>query len=83
MRAVVITEPGDPDVLQVADRPARERRRRRGQDRGQGRGGQPDRHRAARARRRRLPAPWVPGMDAAGVVESVGPEVERLSVGER
>lgn len=83
MRAVVITEPGDPDVLQVADRPAREP--------GPGevriavkaasvnptdiglreRGGPPE-----------LPAPWVPGMDAAGVVESVGPDVDRLSVGE-
>lgn len=83
MRAVVITEPGDPDVLQVADRPAREP--------GSGevriavkaaavnptdiglreRGGPPE-----------LPAPWVPGMDAAGVVESVGPDVDRLSVGE-
>ena len=83
MRAVVITEPGDPDVLQVADRPAREP--------GAGevriavkaaavnptdiglreRGGPPE-----------LPAPWVPGMDAAGVVESVGPDVDRLSVGE-
>ncbi len=25
-----------------------------------------------------LPAPWVPGMDAAGVIESVGPDVDRL-----
>ena len=83
MRAVVITEPGDPDVLEVADRPAREP--------GAGevriavkaaavnptdiglrqRGGGPD-----------LPAPWVPGMDAAGVVESVGPDVDRLAVGD-
>ena len=28
------------------------------------------------------PAPWVPGMDAAGTVESVGTEVEHLSVGD-
>jgi len=26
--------------------------------------------------------PWVPGMDAAGVVESVGPDVERLAPGD-
>jgi NADPH:quinone reductase-like Zn-dependent oxidoreductase len=26
--------------------------------------------------------PWTPGMDAAGTIESVGPGVERLSVGE-
>jgi len=29
-----------------------------------------------------LPAPWVPGMDAAGVVESVGEGVGRLAVGD-
>ncbi len=83
MRAVVITKPGDVDVLEVADRPAREP--------GAGevriavkaaavnptdvglrqRGGPPD-----------LPAPWVPGMDAAGVIESVGPDVDRLAVGD-
>lgn len=30
-----------------------------------------------------LPKPWVPGMDAAGVIESVGPEVDRLKVGDK
>jgi NADPH:quinone reductase len=83
LRAVVITQPGDLDVLEVADRPAR--------DAGAGevriavkaaavnptdvglrqRGGPPD-----------LPAPWVPGMDAAGVVESIGPDVDRLAIGD-
>ncbi|HUA50020.1 MAG TPA: NADP-dependent oxidoreductase [Solirubrobacteraceae bacterium] len=83
MRAVAITKPGDVDVLAVADLPAREP--------GEGevriavkaaavnptdiglrqRGGGPD-----------LPAPWVPGMDAAGVVESLGPGVDRLQVGQ-
>ncbi len=29
-----------------------------------------------------LPPPWVPGMDAAGIVESVGPGVESVSVGD-
>jgi len=29
-----------------------------------------------------LPAPWTPGMDAAGTIESVGDGVERLRVGE-
>jgi NADPH:quinone reductase len=84
LRAVVIPEPGDPDVLEVADRPAREP--------GAGevriavkaaavnptdiglrqRGSGPD-----------LDPPWVPGMDAAGVVESVGPDVDRLHVGDQ
>jgi NADPH2:quinone reductase len=30
-----------------------------------------------------LPAPWTPGMDAAGTIESVGPGVERLAVGDQ
>jgi NADPH:quinone reductase len=30
-----------------------------------------------------LPPPWVPGMDAAGAVESVGAGVDRLGVGDR
>ncbi len=29
-----------------------------------------------------IPPPWIPGMDAAGVIESVGAGVERLRVGE-
>lgn len=30
-----------------------------------------------------LPPPWTPGMDAAGVIESVGEGVDRLSVGDQ
>ena len=30
-----------------------------------------------------LPPPWVPGMDAAGTIESIGPGVDRLRPGER
>ncbi|MBV9942922.1 MAG: NADP-dependent oxidoreductase [Solirubrobacterales bacterium] len=81
MRAVVITKPGDLDVLEVADRPAREPGEREVRIavraasvnptdiglRQRGGGGEP---------------PWVPGMDAAGVVESVGPDVDRLQVGQ-
>lgn len=83
MRAVVITKPGGLEVLEVADRTAREP--------GVGEvriavkaaavnptdiglrqyGAGPD-----------LPPPWVPGMDAAGVVESLGPGVDRLAVGQ-
>jgi NADPH:quinone reductase len=81
VRAVVITKPGDLDVLDVADLPAHEA----GEDqvriavkaaavnptdiglRERGGAGEP---------------PWVPGMDAAGTIESIGPGVDRLTVGE-
>ncbi len=84
MRAVVITKPGDVDVLEVADRPAREPNEGEVRiavkaaavnptDIGlRQRGAAPD-----------LEPPWVPGMDAAGVIESVGPGVERLREGEQ
>ena len=50
--------------------------------RGPGRRGQPDGHRVAAARRRGSRPPWVPGMDAAGTVESVGTGVDRLEAGD-
>jgi NADPH:quinone reductase len=83
LRAVVIPEPGDPDVLEVVDRPARK----------PGAGEVRIAVKAAAVNptdiglRQRgggdLPAPWVPGMDAAGIVESVGPDVDRLGVGDQ
>ncbi|HEV3391258.1 MAG TPA: NADP-dependent oxidoreductase [Solirubrobacteraceae bacterium] len=82
MRAVVITKPGDLDVLEVVDHPARK----------PGPGEVRIAVKAAAVNptdislRQRgggdLPAPWTPGMDAAGVVESVGPDVDRLKVGD-
>jgi len=82
VRAVVITKPGDLDVLEVVDRAARK----------PGPGEVRIAVKAAAVNptdiglRQRgggdLPAPWVPGMDAAGVVESVGPDVDRLKVGD-
>jgi NADPH:quinone reductase len=84
VRAVMITKPGDLDVLEVADR----RTRQPGNNevriavkaaavnpadillRKQGAGSD-------------LPPPWTPGMDAAGEVESVGSGVDRLRVGEQ
>jgi NADPH2:quinone reductase len=83
LRAVVITKPGDVDVLEVADRPAREPREGEIRiavkaaavnptDIGlRQRGAGPD-----------LAPPWIPGMDAAGVVDSLGPGVDRFEVGQ-
>jgi len=83
LRAVVITKPGDVDVLEVADRPAREPREGEVRiavkaaavnptDIGlRQRGGGPD-----------LAPPWIPGMDAAGVVDVLGPGVDRFEVGQ-
>lgn len=82
MRAVGIPEPGGPEVLTVVDREVR--------DAGPG-----EVRIAVRAAavnptdiglRQRgggsLAAPWTPGMDAAGTIESVGSGVEHLAVGE-
>jgi NADPH:quinone reductase len=82
LRAVVITEPGDVDVLAIADVEPRE----------PGEGEVRIAVKAAAVNptdigfRQRgggdLPKPWIPGMDAAGVVESVGAGVDRLAVGQ-
>src|SRR5947209_7564689 len=82
MRAVGIPEAGDVDVLTVIDRPVRE-------------AGEGEVRIAVKAAavnptdiglRQRgggdLPAPWTPGMDAAGTIESVGPGVDRLQPGQ-
>ena len=83
MRAVTITAPGGPDVLAVGEVPARE----------PGPGDVRIRVAAAAVNPTdiglrqmgadELPPPWIPGMDAAGVVESVGEDVARLAPGDR
>src|SRR3954447_22680620 len=82
MRAVAITAPGGTEVLEVIDRDVRPA----------GAGEVRIAVRAAavnptdiglRARGAEgLEPPWIPGMDAAGVVESVGEGVDRLSAGD-
>ncbi len=84
MRAVGISRPGGPEVLEVIDRPVR--------DPGPGEVRISVRAAAVnptdiglreRGGGDQLPPPWTPGMDAAGVIESVGDGVDRLSVGDR
>ena len=82
-RAVGITRPGGPEVLEVIERPVREP-------------GPGEVRLAVHAaavnptdiglRERgveNLPAPWVPGMDAAGTVDLIGDGVDRLASGDR
>ena len=82
MRAIGITAPGGPEILEVIDRPVREpgpnevRIRVRAAavnptDIGGRQNGYGD-----------LPQPWTPGMDAAGTIEAVGEGVTRLAVGD-
>jgi NADPH:quinone reductase-like Zn-dependent oxidoreductase len=82
MRAVGIPEPGGPEVLTVIDRPVRE----------PGDGEVRIAVRAAAVNPTdiglramgggELAPPWTPGMDAAGTIESVGPGIDRLAVGD-
>jgi NADPH:quinone reductase len=82
MKGVGITRPGGPDLLAVVDREARD----------PGPGEVRLQVRAAAVNPTdiglrthgdsNLPPPWIPGMDAAGVVESVGEGVTRLSAGQ-
>jgi NADPH:quinone reductase len=81
-RAVVITRPGGREVLAVADRPVR----------APGPGEVRIAVRAAavnptdtflREHGTEGEPPWIPGMDAAGVIESIAGGERRLSVGDR
>lgn len=85
MRAIVITRPGGPEVLAVAERPTPE----------PSRGEVRVRVRATAVNRADVlqrmglyPAPPgepadIPGLEVAGVVDAIGADVERLKVGDR
>lgn len=82
MRAVVITKPGDLDVLEVVDRPARKPVAGEVRIAVKAAAVNPTDIGLRQRGGGDLPAPWIPGMDAAGIVESAGPDVDRLSVGD-
>jgi NADPH:quinone reductase-like Zn-dependent oxidoreductase len=83
MRAVGITTPGGVEVLSVIDRPVREPGPGEVRIAVTAAAVNPTDIALRTAGASDLPAPWTPGMDAAGTVESIGENVERLRVGER
>jgi NADPH:quinone reductase len=80
-RAVGIVEPGGPEVLRVVERAVRDPIAGEVRLAVKAAAVNPT-DVGMRKRGAAGPPPWVPGMDAAGVVESVGPEVESVSVGD-
>ncbi|MFD7658996.1 NADP-dependent oxidoreductase [Actinosynnema sp. NPDC059797] len=81
-RAVGVTERGGPEVLAVVDREVREPREGEVRIAVRAAAVNPTDIGLREAGVRDVPPPWVPGMDAAGVVEAVGPGVRRLRVGD-
>lgn len=82
MRAVTITAPGGLEVLEVADRPVRDAGAGEVRVTVKAAAVNPTDVGLRQNGAEGLPPPWVPGMDAAGIVESVGDGVERLAVGD-
>jgi NADPH:quinone reductase-like Zn-dependent oxidoreductase len=81
-RAVGITEPGGPDVLCVIEREVREPGRGEVRLAVTAAAVNPTDIGLRQHGVEGLPPPWVPGMDAAGIVESVGEGVEHVAVGD-
>ena len=82
MRAVGITAAGGPEVLEVIDRPVREPGAGEVRIAVRAAAVNPTDIGGRQSGYGDLPQPWTPGMDAAGVIESVGREVSRLAVGQ-
>lgn len=83
MRAVGITAPGGYEVLSVIERPAREPGPGEVRIAVLAAAVNPTDSGLRTAGAGDLPAPWTPGMDAAGTVEGVGEGVDRLHVREK
>jgi NADPH:quinone reductase len=82
-RAIGITHPGGPEVLEVIDRPVREPGAGEVRLRVAAAAVNPTDIGLRNAGGRDLEPPWTPGMDAAGTVESLGPGVNGLTPGEQ
>src|ERR1700758_3772653 len=82
-RAIGIARPGGPEVLEVIDRPVRDPGPGEVRLRVAAAAVNPTDIGLRNAGGGDLAPPWTPGMDAAGTVESVGPSVNGLSVGDR
>jgi NADPH:quinone reductase len=83
LRAVVITKPGDVEVLEVADIPAREPAEAEVRIAVKAAAVNPTDIGFRQRGGGDLPQPWIPGMDAAGEVESVGLGVDLFEVGQQ
>jgi NADPH:quinone reductase-like Zn-dependent oxidoreductase len=83
MRAVTIPRPGGPEVLEVAELPVREPGADEVRVAVRAAAVNPTDIGLRAAGADGIGPPWVPGMDFAGVVESIGPGVEHLEVGDR
>jgi NADPH2:quinone reductase len=81
-RAVGIKQPGGPEVLEVIDREVRSAGPGEVRIRVAAAAVNPTDIGLRNAGGGELPPPWTPGMDAAGTIESIGPEVDRLGVGD-
>jgi NADPH2:quinone reductase len=82
MRAIGITAPGGPEVLEVIDRPAREPGPGEVRIAVAAAAVNPTDIGGRKAGYGRTPQPWTPGMDAAGVIDAVGEGVDRLKEGQ-
>jgi NADPH2:quinone reductase len=82
-RAIGISRPGGPGVLEIIDRPVRDPGEGEVRIRVVAAAVNPTDIGLRQMGGGELPTPWTPGMDAAGTIESVGPGVDgRLAVGD-
>jgi NADPH2:quinone reductase len=81
-RAIGITRAGGPEVLEVIDRSVREPARGEVRIAVRAAAVNPTDIGFRQRGGGELPPPWTPGMDAAGLIVSVGPGVDRLAPGD-